>query len=209
MANFDLILVDPNPHLCTAWRETFSELPHVEVVMGRFEDVADFDCMVSPANSFGLMDGGVDAAITRFFGDQLMRDVQEHIINAYLGEQPVGSSFIISTGHPKHSWLAHTPTMRVPMDISRTDNVYLAMWALLRAVHHHNQGDSQYIQRVLCPGLGTGAGHVPPRQAARQMALAYRNYLNPPSYIDWRYADQRQLDVRYGGDMGFDIPPLE
>lgn len=36
--------------------------------------------MVSAANSFGLMDGGVDGAITMFFGDQLQKRVQKHIV---------------------------------------------------------------------------------------------------------------------------------
>ena len=71
--------------------------------------------MVSAANSFGLMDGGVDLAITRFFGVQLMERVQAHILQEYLGEQPIGTSFTIETGHPKHPFVAHTPTMRVPM----------------------------------------------------------------------------------------------
>ncbi len=164
--------------------------------------------MVSPANSFGLMDGGVDAAIINFFGERLMRDVQQFILDEYLGEQPVGTSFVIETHHPKHAWLAHTPTMRVPMEIAHTDNVYLAMWAMLRAVHQHNQQHPQKINRVLCPGLGTGAGHVPGREAARQMALAYQNFLNPPQYIDWRLANQRQAEIRFGGDMGLRFPPM-
>ncbi|MBZ0296666.1 MAG: macro domain-containing protein, partial [Anaerolineae bacterium] len=148
---FRLILVDPNPALCEAWKEYFSELPRADVVMGKFQQIKEFDCMVSPANSFGLMDGGVDAAIIDFFGGGLMRDVQQHILHEYLGEQPVGTSFVIGTGHADHPWLAHTPTMRVPMDIARTDNVYLAMWALLRAVHHHNQDAEQSISTVACP----------------------------------------------------------
>ena len=206
--DFELILVGTNFDLCMAWREYFADLPRVDVKYDRFENVTEYDCMVSPANSFGLMDGGIDSAITSFFGNQLMRDVQDHIIKHYLGEQPVGTSFIISTGHDKHPWLAHTPTMRVPMDIKHMDNVYLAMWALLRAVHHHNLTNERPIKKVLCPGLGTGTGQVPPREAARQMSLAYRNYLNPPKSIGWRFADQRQLDVRYGGDMGCNIPPI-
>jgi O-acetyl-ADP-ribose deacetylase (regulator of RNase III) len=128
-------------------------------------------------------------------------------IAGLLIEQPVGSSFIIGTGHAKHRWLAHTPTMRVPMDIAHTDHVYVAMWAMLRAVHHHNQQQTDKISMVDCPGLGTGTGHVPAREAARQMALAYRNFLNPPTRISWHYADERQLSIRYGGDMGFHIPP--
>jgi O-acetyl-ADP-ribose deacetylase (regulator of RNase III) len=102
-----LILADPTAALCEAWRETFADLPYVTVVNDSFERLEAFDCMVSAANSFGLMDGGIDAAIIRFFGHHLMLNIQQHILKEYLGEQPVGSSFIIGTGHAKHRWLAH------------------------------------------------------------------------------------------------------
>src|SRR5688572_31686292 len=119
-----LTLVDPRPDLADAFRAAFERWPEVDVVCGRFEDLEAYDCMVSAANSFGLMDGGVDLAISRFFGWELMDRVQAHIVREYLGEQPVGTSFIVETGHPRHPWLAHTPTMRVPADIRGTDNVY-------------------------------------------------------------------------------------
>jgi O-acetyl-ADP-ribose deacetylase (regulator of RNase III) len=151
--------------------------------------------MVSAANSFGLMDGGVDAAITEFFGVSLMARVQQRILDEYLGEQPVGTSLIVKTGHPQHPFIAHTPTMRVPMDISGTDKVYLAMWAMLLAVRVHNGGASRPIRIVACPGLGTGTGRVPYREAARQMALAYRHFLNPPRQIDWEMAGLRHVQV--------------
>lgn len=207
MPDVQLILVDPNGTLCQAFQAAFAELPNVTVVKGYFEHLPDFDCMVSAANSFGLMDGGVDAAITRFFGAQLERRVQQHILDAYLGEQSVGTSFIIPTGHPRHPYLAHTPTMRVPMVIAHTDNVYRAMWAMLLAVRMHNRQTDQPITTIACPGLGTATGRVPFAEAARQMALAYRHFLEPPTVITWQLADRRQLDVRYGGDMGFHIPP--
>src|SRR5690348_1291522 len=113
-----LILVAPNPDLCLAFEQYFAGLPNFEVVNGRFQRVAEYDCMVSPANSFGLMDGGIDAAIIDYFGQGLMRRVQDYIIEYYLGEQSVGTSFIIETGNEKHPYLAHTPTMRVPMEIA-------------------------------------------------------------------------------------------
>lgn len=204
---FKLMLVDPNMGFYYAAKEYFDGLPHVEYVNGFFEDVSAFDCMVSPANSFGLMDGGVDAAITNFFGVQLMQRVQKHIIEHYRGEQSVGTSFIIETNHPKHPFLAHTPTMRVPMVIAHTDNVYRAMWAMLLAVHHHNEMADKKIEIIVCPGLGTGVGQVPYKQAARQMALAYKNFLTPPQAIHWTYATERQVEIRYGGDMGLTIPP--
>lgn len=193
--SFELILVDQNEALCEAWRKHFADLPNVTIVRGKFQAVSKYDCIVSPANSFGLMDGGVDAAIIRVFGKKLMHDVQTYIMREHLGEQPVGTSFVIETGHVEHRWLAHTPTMRVPMNISRTDNVYKAMWALLGAVHHHNKDSSQKINSVVCTGLGTGAGRVSPHEAARQMSLAYRNYLNPPTDINWKFANQRHHEV--------------
>src|SRR5262249_7960102 len=106
-ADFRLILVDPKKALCDAFQEFFEKLPDVEIVTGYFENLPEFDCMVSAANSFGLMDGGVDAAITGFFGQNLMLRVQEYIIDHYLGEQSVGTSFIIETGDAKHPFLAH------------------------------------------------------------------------------------------------------
>ncbi len=202
-----LILVDPEPAMSVAWREHFAGLPNVESVIGRFETLPGFDCMVSAANSFGLMDGGVDAAITRFFGDELVQRVQRRILDEHLGEQSVGTSMIVPTGHPKHPFIAHTPTMRVPMDIVRTDNVYRAMWAMLLAVRLHNQYSERRIQIVACPGLGTATGRVPFAEAARQMALAYRHFLAPPAFIDWPLASERQRRIRYGGTMGFDFPP--
>ncbi len=194
-----LILVDPNDVLCESFREHFDGLPDVEIVEGYFEELPEFDCMVSAANSFGLMDGGVDAAIIRFFGGGLMRRVQQHILDDYLGEQPIGTSFIIETGNDKHPYIAHTPTMRIPMSIAHTDHVYVAMWAMLLAVRQHNAISKRKINVVACPGLGTYSGKVPFAEAARQMALAYKNFLNPPQFIDWQYAQNRQSDIRYGG----------
>jgi O-acetyl-ADP-ribose deacetylase (regulator of RNase III) len=202
-----LILVDPKEALCEALQERFAGLPDVEIVQGYFERLPEYDCMVSAANSFGLMDGGVDLAITQFFGNRLMHRVQQRILEDYLGEQPVGTSMIVETGHPNHPFLAHTPTMRVPMAIAHTDNVYKAMWAMLLAVRQHNQTAQQKIEIIACPGLGTRTGEVPFQQAAKQMALAYRNFLYPPRSIDWIFATDRQFQVRYGGDDGCIIPP--
>jgi len=196
-----LVLVDPLDEVCAAWKEHFEELPGVKIVNGQFETLRAFDCMVSAANSFGLMDGGVDLSIIRFFGYELMDRVQERVLADYLGEQPVGTCFIIETGHEAHPYLAHTPTMRVPMPVTRTDNVYRAMWAMLLAVRLHNRSSkARTIKTVACPGLGTATGRMPPREAARQMAAAYRHFLEPPERISWRFAANRHSAVGYGGD---------
>ncbi|MEM6803516.1 MAG: macro domain-containing protein [Bacteroidota bacterium] len=198
-----LTLVDPKLDLCNYWEEEFQEFPEVEVVCGYFESIKDFDCMVSAANSFGLMDGGVDLAIINFFGEELEKRVQRYIIENYFGEQPVGTSFLIDTKNEKHPFIAHTPTMRTPMAITGTDYVYLAMKAILEIVWKHNTADSsQKIEKILCPGLGTATGRMPPKEAARQMKLAYKNFKSPPQSIDWRYAAKRQQEIKYGGNLG-------
>lgn len=207
MENVKLILVDPKPDLCAAYHERFAGLLNVEIVQGRFENLPEFDCMVSAANSFGLMDGGVDFAIIDFFGAELEKKVQQRILEEYLGGQPVGTSFIVETGHPRHPYLAHTPTMRIPLSIARTDHVYLALQAMLLAVRKHNQGQLQPIRTIACPGLGTSTGRVPVQRAAKQMALAYRNFLNPPLSIDWSLAMNRQQEVWFGGDDSCLTPP--
>jgi len=200
MDSLKLVLVDPNAAVCSAWRKHFDQLPNIEVVNDRFEALPQFDCIVSAANSFGLMDGGIDLAIIQFFGIDLMDRVQHRIMTDFLGEQPVGSSFIIETGHTKHRFLAHTPTMRAPLPITRTDNVYQAMWAMLLAVHWHNRSGEPRIEVVACPGLGTATGRVPPEEAARQMATAYQHYLSPPTCMSWPYAKMRQSAIGFGGD---------
>lgn len=197
-----LILVDPKAALCDEFSAAFEPHSKVEVVQGFFEKLPAFDCMVSAANSFGLMDGGVDLAITNFFGTDLQYRVQERIIKGYRGEQPVGTSFIIKTHHQKHPYLAHTPTMRVPLKITRMDNVYQAMFAMLLAVAQHNESSGKNkINIVACPGLGTATGQVAPKEAARQMELAYRNFHNPPKHINWKFAAKRQQAIGLGGDF--------
>ncbi len=193
-----LILVAPDSLLAAAFCTHFNYLPNVEIVNDYFEWLPSFDCLVSPANSFGMMDGGMDAAIINFFGSSLMERVQERILADYLGEQPVGTSMIVETGHLKHRFLAHTPTMRVPMSIIGTDIPYVAMWAMLLSVRCHNQHAQYKISSIACPGLGTGIGRVPYSEAARQMALAYDHFLYPPKHLNCFVAASRQLLIWEG-----------
>jgi len=200
MKKFDLILVDTNKEICNEWKTSFAREPQVKIVNGKFESLPKYDCLVSAANSYGLMDGGIDLAITKYFGIQLMERVQEYIIKNFKGEQPVGTSFIIETNNKDYPYLAHTPTMRVPMRISRTDNAYNAMKAMCLAVSDFNEQNNGVINSVACCGLGTLTGGVAPEEAARQMSLAWRNFFNPPSKISWAFARSQQKALGRGGD---------
>jgi O-acetyl-ADP-ribose deacetylase (regulator of RNase III) len=67
--------------------------------------------MVSPANSFGLMDGGIDAAITKYFGKELMQRVQARIMQEYCGEQPVGTAIMVPTGCSPQERTSHARSL--------------------------------------------------------------------------------------------------
>jgi len=121
--------------------------------------------------------------------------VQKRIQKEFYGEQPVGTSMIVFTENDDYPFLAHTPTMRVPSNIAGTDNVYNAMFAMLRTVANHNKMSKVKINTVLCPGLGTATGLVPLKEAARQMALAYRNFLHPTTNMVWKNLMKRNDEI--------------
>jgi O-acetyl-ADP-ribose deacetylase (regulator of RNase III) len=192
-------LVHPEEAMCAAFRDRFAGLPGVRVVRGRLEDLGPHDCFVTAGNAFGLMTAGIDAAVVRLFGEELMRRVQHRILDQYLGEQPVGTAFVVPTGHPAIPFLAHAPTMRVPGSIVGTDKVYAATWAALLTIHAHNLASDRKIEVVAFPAMGTGFGSVPFDEAARQMAAAYRHYREPPHRLDWDFVVERHKAVCYDG----------
>jgi O-acetyl-ADP-ribose deacetylase (regulator of RNase III) len=198
-----LILVDRSRDFCDVVRWQFRSHPEVEIFCGQFEDLATFDCVITAGNSFGLMDAGMDLAVVRYFGNHVMELIQKHILEDYLGEQPVGTCIIVPTRHPSHRFVAHAPTMRAPMNIEGTDHVYLAMWAALTAVHRHNRTESKQIESVACPGLGTGTGGMDAIEASLQLRLAYEHFCRPPQFINPSVAQQRHERIYYGGRWGF------
>jgi O-acetyl-ADP-ribose deacetylase (regulator of RNase III) len=195
-----LWLVHPDEAMCAAFDRRFAGLPGVRVIRGTFEDLEPHDAFVTAGNAFGIMTAGIDAAVARFFGEGLVGRVQHHIMDRYLGEQPVGTAFILPTGHPAIPFLVHAPTMRVPGSISGTDRVYASTWAALLAVYAHNIDSDEKIETVAFPAMGTGFGGVPFDEAARQMAAAYRHYLEPPHRLDWDFVVSRQKAICYDGD---------
>jgi len=194
-----LWLVHPDEAMCDAFRLRFDGLPGVRVVRAKFEELESHDCFVTAGNSFGLMSAGIDAAVVRFFGEPLMQRVQYRVMDEYFGEQPVGTAFVVPTGHPEIPFLCHAPTMRVPGGIDGTDKVYNATWASLLAVHSHNRLSGQTIEVAAFPAMGTGFGGMPYSEAARQMAAAYRHYREPPHRLDWDFVAERQKAIHYDG----------
>ena len=139
--------------MAAAWRKAFDGAPGVVVVEG---DILDGPCdaLLSPANSFGFMDGGIDLAYRRYFGSDIQARVQAKIRSEFHGELPVGQAMVVPTGHETVPYLVAAPTMRIPDKIGDTVNVYLAFRAALLAVVSHNKGSTASIKTMRTPALG-------------------------------------------------------
>src|SRR5262245_3335886 len=108
-----IVLIDRSVSLVAAWERAFEDCEEVECVHGDFFS-RPADAMVSPANSFGIMDGGLDRAIRDCLGFGVERRAQERIVERHHGELPVGQAEVIETGHASWPRLIVAPTMRVP-----------------------------------------------------------------------------------------------
>ena len=172
MVPLSLILCDNALPVVEAWRAYFGVFPDIEIVCDDFAN-QEADGLAAPANSFGRMDGGLDAEIIGLLGEEVESEVQRVIRDRYEGELLVGLAEVVITDHPQFPFLVVAPTMRVPQNIARTANVYLAFRAALRAVRDFNALHGDLISSLLVPGLGTSNGFMPPLRAARQMRAAY------------------------------------
>lgn len=167
-----LHLRDRQGSLVAAWRTAFSGLAGVEVSAGDIFDVRA-DAIVSPANSFGYMDGGIDLAYSERFGPGLQARLQRLLREEHFGELPVGQAVIVETLDDQLPFLVSAPTMRVPGPVPTSVNAYLAFRAALIAVKQHNAAGRRAIGSVLCPGLASAIGGMPPSRVAAQMRLAW------------------------------------
>lgn len=165
-------LVAHNLELYYAWNKYFSLVNNFEIIDGDILQESG-DAIVSPANSFGYMDGGLDLKYSQHFGWELESKVRNRLEAEFFGEIPVGNAIIIPTSNENVPYLISAPTMRVPSDVSHTVNAYLAFKAVLQSVIAFNKKNIKTIESILCPGLGTGEGKMPPDTCARQMYRAY------------------------------------
>jgi O-acetyl-ADP-ribose deacetylase (regulator of RNase III) len=160
-----ILLVDRTPQLTRAWRSAFEDRDDVEVIDGDYFGQAA-DAMVSPANSFGIMDGGLDAAIRDVLGFSIQKRVQRVIVEKHHGELPVGAAELVETGDDRWPLLVVAPTMRIPEVVAQSLNAYLAFRAVLLACARAD------VASVVCCGLGTGIGAMEPQRCAVQMRMA-------------------------------------
>ncbi len=166
-----IYIVDMDSFTCKVLEEEFCDVPNVKVVhadIRRFysEHNEEIDCLVSPANAFGRMTGGYDAALSSILGWDFQKKVQAYIKEHFYGEQGVGTSFIIKTDFPNLS-LIHTPTMQYPSVIKDDMIVYYCMRSTLICALEND------VNCIVIPVFGGACGGVDPQISSKRLKQAY------------------------------------
>jgi O-acetyl-ADP-ribose deacetylase (regulator of RNase III) len=174
----ELVLCAVDQPLADAWRSVAAGMDErVRVYRGSLLDVPA-QAVVSPANSYGWMRGGIDGVYAQTF-PQIEERVRSAVLAYHGGELPIGESLIVPTGIPAPAWLISAPTMREPGQVLPEDTVhpYLAARAVFLSWRDGRleQGDEvrQAVETIAMPGLGTGVGRVAPQTCAKQVAAAW------------------------------------
>jgi O-acetyl-ADP-ribose deacetylase (regulator of RNase III) len=125
------------------------------------------DAVVNPANSLGIMGGGVAAALSRRGGPTIQREAMS------LAPIAVGAAVITNAGTLWAKHVIHAPTMEEPGVKVEVENVRRATRAALIAAAR------QGFDTIALPGMGTGLGGVDPADAARAMVDELRAHRQP------------------------------
>lgn len=191
-----VVLTDINPEVVEAWRAAFADHPEIEIRRGSILD-EHVDAWVTPTNSRGLMNGGVDAVIKRHLGAGIQLRVQRAIRDQFAGRLPIGSAVCVPSGAINPKFLISTPTMEASVqNVSETLNVALACAAGFQAIHRQNNETPGSITSVALVGMGAQTGSVPARVCANLMWTGFTlfNDYSFDDYDELRRTITAQLD---------------
>lgn len=187
-----------------------------------------YQLIVSPANSYGRLDGAFDDAISRTFClpdhpyDTLTHAAQQVLYERYRGFAPPGTCTLVpfpSELHGKNpwgcKWVAICPTMRTPQNVTwDREVVYECVWSLLCELERWNRDlqegreNGERIDRILMTPMATGCGLVSPQKWAAQLVLAMRYFVEAVekperwSNLDWGNIFEDSEELKQTWSMG-------
>ncbi|MEA3254625.1 MAG: macro domain-containing protein [Candidatus Altiarchaeota archaeon] len=123
------------------------------------------DAIVNPANSYGLMGGGVALAIRNVGGGVIEKDAVRK------SPLPVGRAVATSAGDLPSKFVIHSPTMKSPTERIPLENVGEATYAALECANRLG------VDSLAFPGMGTGVGGVKKKEAAEAMIKSIREFM--------------------------------
>lgn len=134
------------------------------------------DAIVNPANSRGIMGGGVALAIKQAGGEV----IEEQAMSK--APIPVGTAVATTAGRLPAGFVIHAPTMEEPAQTIKVENVIKATYAAL------DVGVRLGAKSIAFPGMGTGVGGVNKSEAAEAMVSTINKYieerLSPKSQLE-------------------------
>jgi O-acetyl-ADP-ribose deacetylase (regulator of RNase III) len=125
------------------------------------------DAIVNPANSLGIMGGGVAGAMSRKGGPSIQKEAMS------LAPIAVGAAVVTTAGRLWAKYIIHAPTMEEPGTKVGVENARRAARAALIAAALRG------FDVIAIPGLGTGLGGLDPAEAARAMVDELRAHRQP------------------------------
>jgi O-acetyl-ADP-ribose deacetylase (regulator of RNase III) len=139
-------------------------------------------CFVSPANSLGFMDGGIDWVLSRELMPGIEPKVKAKIaelgILTTIGRPYLSVGSVIAVPHDDESntILIVAPTMFLPHNVCRTQNAYWSFYAALKMWNKIcKQKNKNYtlVATSHCCGCGKMSGE----ESAKQMKQAYDDFI--------------------------------
>jgi O-acetyl-ADP-ribose deacetylase (regulator of RNase III) len=162
-------------------KEFFKNTAMVIVENANIKDVpVEQTCFVSPANSLGFMDGGIDLVLSREIMPGIEQKVKKRIqqlnVISSMGRPylPIGS--VITVPHDLNTHLIVTPTMFLPHDVRGTQNAYWSFFAALKMWRKLCTQKNKKFNLVVTSHC-CGVGRMPGRESAEQMKRAYDDFI--------------------------------
>lgn len=194
----NIYLIDINSSMCKAWGQY--KLPdQIKILNCSVIDLTlnGTNVYVSPANSLGLMRGGIDNVYQKMF-PTIENDVRNEIRRLnYKNDSghhylPICSALLVNiTGdctieHLKkcQNYLICCPSMALPgSNIAQTENVYHCYKSIIKLIKKL----PFKVDNLIIPGIGTGVGGVSYEKCAKEFYLALKNLKDEDESIDNPY----------------------
>jgi O-acetyl-ADP-ribose deacetylase (regulator of RNase III) len=179
-----VIFVSTNSEFIDAVKERFQGFSDIQYHLGDVLDIpVQGKAFISPSNSLGFMDSGIDFVLSRKMFPGVESEVRNKIkaLEKYtlIGRPylPIGSSIIVPTQYLT-SCLISAPTMFLPHDVSMTNNAYHAFMSALCVFNKYTVNVSLDINTLVCTSLCCGWGKMIPKVSADQILKAYCDFMN-------------------------------
>jgi O-acetyl-ADP-ribose deacetylase (regulator of RNase III) len=182
---FRIKFVSKNLQWIQEIRSRFYDCPQILAIHGDIADCPKENTVfVSPANSYGTMNGGIDSVLNErvFPGvEGLVKDKIASLgIQTALGRPflPIGCAVFVKTGAT--SGLIAAPTMVSPRSVAETNNAFLSFLVALTMMKKYREKTQQesILTTLVVTSHCCGYGEMDEEVSAQQMRAAYDEFMS-------------------------------